>query len=409
MRSSITTSRAKEKAKAAELMAKVAMLEQRQELEKKSERLHLEEQLAVAQVRERVFAEIENGVEDVKEDLSRQPELPSQAFRAPGFSLSGPSFPPASSIHTIPRAASNTVTNVNVAAGSHHDDAPAIQAPPKPTQHTAKLNPLAPEFHVADMQPNIQFCDALQKQNRLTELLAEQQQQSLLPSLTLAKFTGDPLEYLTFTRSFESQVEARVSENHVRLQYLEQYLQGEPKELIKGCLHLDRNSGYFEAKKLLKEKYGDPYKISNAYIKKINEWPHIRSGDELALDRLSIFLGQCRSAMSTLTFLSMLNHPHNLQSMVSKLPFPLQDRWRREANKRRLGSGTIPAFDDFVNFVNTEAGIATDPVFLEKPFVIWMAHRIDLIVTTKAKVPERPKLTGTVLAPRITSPITQLM
>jgi len=75
---------------------------------------------------------------------------------------------------------------------------------------------------------------------------------------------------------------------------LEQYLQGEPKELIKGCLHLDRNSGYIEAKKLLKEKYGDPYKISNAYIKKINEWPHIRSGDELALDRLSIFLGQCR-------------------------------------------------------------------------------------------------------------------
>ena len=215
--------RAKEKAKADELMAKVAMLEQRQELEKKSERLRLEEQLAVAQVRERVSAEIENGVEDVKEDLSHQPKLPSQAFCAPGLSLSGPSFPPASSIHTIPRAASNTVTNVNVAAGSHHDDAPAIQAPPKLTQHTAKLNPLAPEFHVANVQPNIQFCDVLQKQNRLTELLAEQQQQSLLPSLTLAKFTGDPLEYSTFTRSFELQVEARVSENDVRSQYLEQY------------------------------------------------------------------------------------------------------------------------------------------------------------------------------------------
>lgn len=58
-----------------------------------------------------------------------------------------------------------------------------------------------------------------------------------------------------------------------------------------------------------------------------------------------------------------LNHPHNLQSMMSKLPFPLQDRWRREPNKRRLASGKMPTFDDFVNFVNTEAGIATDPVF----------------------------------------------
>ena len=79
----------KEKAKAAELMAKVAMLEQRQELEKKAERLRLEEQLAVAQVRERVVAEIENGT---KEDLSHQPEMRPEAFRVPGFSLPGRLF-----------------------------------------------------------------------------------------------------------------------------------------------------------------------------------------------------------------------------------------------------------------------------------------------------------------------------
>jgi len=314
----------KEKAKAAELMAKVAVLEQRQELEKKAERLRLEKQLAVAQVHERVFAEIEKGI---KEDLSHQPEMPTETSRVPGISLSGPSFPPVSSAYTVPRTTSNTVTNVNFTAG-FHDDASVTQTPPKPTRHPKKSNPLTPEFHVADTQPNTQFCDVLQKQNRLTELLAEQQQQSLLPSLTLTKLTSNPLEYSTFTRSFESQVEGRVSANDVHLQYLEQYLQGEPKELIKGCLHLDSNSGYTEAKKLLKEKYRDPYKISNAYIKKINEWPYMWSGDELALDRLSIFLGQCRSVMSTLTFLSILNHPHNLQSMVSKLPFPLQDRWR---------------------------------------------------------------------------------
>ena len=49
--------------------------------------------------------------------------------------------------------------------------------------------------------------------------------------------------------------------------------------------------------------------------------------------------------------------------MVTKLPFTFQDRWRREANKRRVAGGVIPSFADFVNFVNAEAGIATDPVF----------------------------------------------
>lgn len=78
--------------------------------------------------------------------------------------------------------------------------------------------------------------------------------------------------------------------NDVRLRYLEQYLGEEPQELIKGCLHLDNDSGYPEAKGLLKEKYGDPYKISNAYIERINQWPCIRLGDELALDRFATFL-----------------------------------------------------------------------------------------------------------------------
>ena len=477
-RPSIATSRAKEKAKAAELMAKVAMLERRQELEKRIERLRLEEQLALAQVRERIYAEFESGD---KEDLSPPPKLPSETFRVEEFPFSEPSFRTVSSAFITPGVTSTIAADVSDSAVFH--DVPGKQIPPEPTQRPKfnpfaatdyvldiqqsttpmsrrksnpfaaekfladiqqsttpmsrrksnpfaaenfladiqqgttplprgrsktsaaedfladvqqaitpmsdrKSNPFVAEDHIVDIQqstrpvqlpssnpfvaePRVddmhhstkQFCDVLEKQNKLTELLADQQRQNLLPTLTLSKFTGDPLEYPTFIRSFESQVEAKTSANDVRFQYLEQYLQGEPKELIKGCLYLDRHSGYLEAKRLLKDKYGDPYKISNAYIKKINEWPYIRAGDELALDRFSTFLTQCRSAISSLTFLSILNHPHNLQSMVTRLPLPLQDRWRREANKMRVARGAIPAFADFVDFVNAEAGIATDPVF----------------------------------------------
>ena len=57
---SVASGRAKERAKAAELMATFAMLERRQELEKRTERLLLEEQLAVAHARERAFAEFED-------------------------------------------------------------------------------------------------------------------------------------------------------------------------------------------------------------------------------------------------------------------------------------------------------------------------------------------------------------
>ena len=91
-----------------------------------------------------MFAEIENGV---KEGFSHHSEMPPEAFRISGFSLSGPSCPRVSGSYAVKSAASNTVTNVNLTAG-FHDDAPAIQTPPKPTRHP-KLNPFALEFHVA--------------------------------------------------------------------------------------------------------------------------------------------------------------------------------------------------------------------------------------------------------------------
>ena len=58
---SVASGRAKEKAKVAEIRAKVALLERKQELEKRTERLHLEEELAVAEAREKAYAEIEAG------------------------------------------------------------------------------------------------------------------------------------------------------------------------------------------------------------------------------------------------------------------------------------------------------------------------------------------------------------
>ena len=71
---SITTSRAKEKAKAAELIGRVGMLEKRKEFELRVEKSLFEEQLAVARVREAVFAEIDSGICDA--NLTGRQELP---------------------------------------------------------------------------------------------------------------------------------------------------------------------------------------------------------------------------------------------------------------------------------------------------------------------------------------------
>lgn len=125
---------------------------------------------------------------------------------------------------------------------------------------------------------------------------------------------------------------------------------------------MEANKVYTKSKKLLNEKYGDPYKISNAYLKKVTDWPTLRSGDDAALDRFAIFLTQCLSAMESLSYLVILDHLQNLQSLVKKLPFYLQDRWRREVTKIRETEKNI-VFAHFANFVKAEAKVATNPIF----------------------------------------------
>ena len=109
----------------------------------------------------------------------------------------------------------------------------------------------------------------------------------------------------------------------------------------------------------LQEKYGDPCKISNTYLKKATNWPNVKPGDETSLDRFSTFLVQCVSAMPSLSHLSTLDHPQNL---VTKVPPYMQDHWQREVNQIRASHG-MPALANFSEFIKNEARIVNNPIF----------------------------------------------
>ena len=91
-------------------------------------------------------------------------------------------------------------------------------------------------------------------------------------------------------------------------------------------------------------------------------WPPLKSMDVDILDDFSILMRSCKNAMETLGALSEVNHPKNLQEIVSKLPYQLQERWRQivfgilQENRRA-------DFGDLVQFVEQQVQIASDPVF----------------------------------------------
>jgi len=206
--------------------------------------------------------------------------------------------------------------------------------------------------------------NALQlQQTRIMEMLAINQNKSKLPQPRVPTFNGNPVEYRTFARAFESLIESRTTSGTERLYYLEQYTAGDVKELVRSCHHLAPDEGYAEARRLIEKKFGHEFRIASAYESKALNWPPVKSEDGSALSRFSVYLASCKNAMKGSQYSSKFDQPDNIQKLILKLPYSMRERWRHVVDDIMELQGRPVKFDDLVSFIDREARIATNPVF----------------------------------------------
>ena len=93
--------------------------------------------------------------------------------------------------------------------------------------------------------------------HKLTDVMLCQQRRNLLPKTEITKFSGDPIEYPMFIRSFNNRIERETDSDSERLYFLQQFTTGKPHEIVKGYMHLQPEMGYRNARAALDRKYGD--------------------------------------------------------------------------------------------------------------------------------------------------------
>ncbi len=116
------------------------------------------------------------------------------------------------------------------------------------------------------------FCNAVERQADIAECLVKHKKLSMLPSIDIPIFKGDPLNYKMFIRAFEHGVE---DWNSIWLESLRNW--------FVSCLHMNPAEGYLKAKQLLREYFRNEYQIAVAYINKAVQWSSIRPEDREAL------------------------------------------------------------------------------------------------------------------------------
>ena len=314
--SSMASSRMLDAAKLAGLKARAASLRRKHELDKQAVELQVK--------REELYIEIEMG-----EVLAREA----------AYSGVPDSFGIARELNNItgPHGNSGTSTGRNPFCASAEESA----AHPDPTNR-ARSNHRSERT----IEPTYDHVTSLR-----------------LPTLEFSTFRGKSENYPSFMRAFQTNLASKSINEEEKLHYLLQYTADKPKEIVSTCLYLPPERGYAEAKRLLDRRYGNFAQMALGLVEKILAYPVIKSEDGEGLDSFAIHLRGSVNALKSL--------PHNagsvdmktIRALVDKLPFYIEEKWRRAVDNIEQTSSRQASFEDFVNFVEVEARIATNPSY----------------------------------------------
>jgi len=178
-----------------------------------------------------------------------------------------------------------------------------------------------------------------------------------LPKPELIKFNGNPADYCKFLSNFESNIEARVSDNRLRLNYLIQLCQGDARYCIEDCVILSPDEGYLRAKEILKSRYGKPHLVARSHVDSLINGNAIKSNDVKGLINLSLHMEKCHITLSQLGFMSDVNNTENLRKIVRRLPLHIRSKWVERASSL-IEQGFEPSFDHLLTFVRERSIVA---------------------------------------------------
>ena len=138
-----------------------------------------------------------------------------------------------------------------------------------------------------------------------------------LPKLTI---NGDPLQYPVWKSTFNALVDSRPLEADIKLNMLNQYVTGKPKQVVEHYLLIGTEDAYQKARSVLQERYGNCNAVSTAFIHKLESWPKIGPKDAVAFREFSDFLDKVLAAKKTIPGLSILDYAKENVKLLAKLP-----------------------------------------------------------------------------------------
>jgi hypothetical protein len=184
-----------------------------------------------------------------------------------------------------------------------------------------------------------------------------------LPRTSLATFDGNPLEYWSFINAFDCCVGRTSVDDGAKLHRLLEYCKGKAEKMLRPCSLMTPDIGYVKARQLLKDRFGNYHKISEAWVRKVTEGGPIKPNSSDALQDLADDVRGCIEALRAMNKIDDIDSRGGMLKILSRMPMYLQSRWRRNAVDMLDRTGSYPNIEEFAKFLERVAREMNDPVF----------------------------------------------
>ena len=114
-----------------------------------------------------------------------------------------------------------------------------------------------------------------------------------------------------------------------------QYCTGKAKETVKCCGMMSGKDGYSKAKKVLEERFGEKYVVSNAWIEKLSQGPSINLNGREALLDLADDLESCELTLTVAGRLNQINNEDKMLKILRRVPLYLRSRWQKKGARNQ--------------------------------------------------------------------------
>ena len=142
----------------------------------------------------------------------------------------------------------------------------------------------------------------LQREN--TEIQCQQLQLLKKMTLPIGKppvFSGTIMKYPKLSRAFDALIEEDAVKPSHKLYYLGEYTTGRVQTMISGLLGLQTEDAYHRTRKILKDRFGNPFMVYKGYRQKLRVWPNCSTATEL--QKFSDFLVMTEETMRKVKYL----------------------------------------------------------------------------------------------------------